>query len=183
MRQCNICKNTYDLNHFRKDSSRKDGLHKTCNTCNAAIQRNWYNKNKEKARKNACERYHKNKEEINKKRKIDRQLNPNKYKNINKRNYDPSKRKEQSWKKAGILDMTIEKYNEILESQNHKCAVCNKPSSFFKKALGVDHNHITGKYRGILCDNCNRALGYLKESEEIIINLLNYVKWHKETTM
>ena len=67
------------------------------------------------------------------------------------------------------------------ERSEIKCVFLTHASNF-KKALGVDHNHSTGKVRGLLCTNCNRALGYLKESEESVINLLNYIKCHKEPT-
>ena len=183
MKKCSVCKNIFSLDQFRKDSSRKDGLHCTCNTCNIEIQRRWYVNNKEKAKKKANVSYHLNKEKISVRRKLDRKLNPDKYRQAAKKQYKPHKSKEYSWKNAGILDMTIERYNELLNSQNNKCAICNELSTNFKKALSVDHNHKTGKVRGILCDNCNRALGYLKESEQIIINLLNYVRCHKEPIM
>jgi len=183
MKKCSVCKNRYPIEEYRKDSSRKDGLHTTCNKCNSEIQRRWYLKNKEKAKKKANETYNLNKDKISFKRKLDRKLNPDKYKQAAKKRYNPLKSKEYSWKNAGIVDMSIERYNELLDKQNHKCAICTEPSINFKKALAVDHNHKTGKVRGILCDNCNRALGYLKESEEIIINLLNYVKCHKEPIM
>ena len=182
MKKCSVCKNEYSLDEFRKDNSRKDGIHCTCNKCNLNIQRNWYLKNKEKAKALALENYHKNKDKINIRRKLDRELNPEKYKPKNKIKYDPIKGKEYSWKNAGILDMNVEKYNELLVIQDYKCSICLTHASNFKKALGVDHNHSTGKVRGLLCTNCNRALGYLKESEESVINLLNYIKCHKEPT-
>lgn len=42
--------------------------------------------------------------------------------------------------------------------------------------LVVDHDHKTGKVRGLLCHNCNRALGLLKDNKEIIQNCLSYLE-------
>ena len=53
-------------------------------------------------------------------------------------------------------------YNAMLERQGGCCAICNtKPTS---KRLAVDHCHTTGAVRGLLCDRCNRGLGYFKDS-------------------
>ena len=54
---------------------------------------------------------------------------------------------------------------ELLESQEHKCAICDKKAELFvnNNQLGViDHCHATGKVRGILCGGCNTALGKIE---------------------
>ncbi len=42
--------------------------------------------------------------------------------------------------------------------------------------MAVDHDHKTGKTRGLLCSNCNRGLGLLKDSIQIVKNALKYLK-------
>jgi hypothetical protein len=68
-----------------------------------------------------------------------------------------------SWnrKKNGF---TGETFNETLEYQNHLCAICgsDKPSKSGKKDWHADHDHLTGKARGILCAGCNTLLGRLE---------------------
>lgn len=70
--------------------------------------------------------------------------------------------------------ITIDDYETMLKNQNNKCKICFGPG--FKMAdhhdllLVVDHCHETGIIRGLLCHNCNRALGLLKDS---IFNLLS----------
>jgi hypothetical protein len=60
--------------------------------------------------------------------------------------------------------------------QNYVCAVCLKfELSEQHGTLAVDHNHITGKNRGLLCGNCNKALGLLREDPSIIKSLLKYL--------
>ncbi len=56
-------------------------------------------------------------------------------------------------KKYGI---TLRQYNIMLFSQNLSCAICKKHKSEFKKNLAVDHNHKTGRVRGLLCYYCNK---------------------------
>jgi len=68
-----------------------------------------------------------------------------------------------SWnrKKNGF---TGETFNETLEYQNYLCAICgsDKPSKSGKKDWHADHDHLTGKARGILCAGCNTLLGRLE---------------------
>jgi len=76
--------------------------------------------------------------------------------------------------------ITTEQYNQKLEKQNNRCAICFKTAKEknqnFKLNLCVDHDHKTGEIRGLLCDGCNRALGMFKDSVEILNNAMNYLK-------
>ena len=71
--------------------------------------------------------------------------------------------------------ISIEEYEKKLIGQNGSCAICKGRCSSGRK-LAVDHNHKSGNVRGLLCNHCNRGLGYLKESSEIISNALKYLK-------
>lgn len=70
--------------------------------------------------------------------------------------------------------ITLDKYNAILIQQNYCCASCKRHQSSFKKKLAVDHDHLTGKVRGLLCSACNTALGLLKENIETMNSLIVY---------
>lgn len=74
------------------------------------------------------------------------------------------------------VGITIEQREEQLKKQNNKCAVCGVDFNQLKRRPAIDHDHITGKFRGLLCTNCNTSLGLLKENREIILNLLSYLK-------
>jgi hypothetical protein len=65
--------------------------------------------------------------------------------------------------------LTPEKYDFMLQKQGGVCAICKraKNSNPRKKHFCVDHSHITGKNRGLLCDRCNKLLGFLEKSPEI----------------
>lgn len=91
------------------------------------------------------------------------------------RNY----RKENTLRRYGITESD---YKKMLEKQKGCCAICgNKESaaSYNSKngpqRLSIDHCHETGKVRGLLCFNCNRALGYFKDSTQIIQKALSYL--------
>lgn len=72
--------------------------------------------------------------------------------------------------------ITEEEYFKILDEQKGCCAICNKSEKDMKIAMSIDHNHITGKVRGLLCINCNTALGQLKEDKQIMNNMIKYVE-------
>ena len=74
--------------------------------------------------------------------------------------YERSKRKQMLRDRYGI---TTEDYDLLLQEQSGVCKVCNKTCSTGRR-LSVDHDHKTGKIRGLLCRNCNVALGYLGDN-------------------
>lgn len=76
-----------------------------------------------------------------------------------------------------LYDMSMADYNKMLISQNLKCANCKKLDTDSSR-LVVDHNHKTGKVRGLLCGPCNAALGLLKDDLDIIFGLAVYLKAH-----
>jgi hypothetical protein len=73
-------------------------------------------------------------------------------------------------KKYGI---TIDDYENMLREQKNKCAICKKIPKDFKYKFGVDHNHKTGKIRGLLCTKCNTAIGKL-DSKKLLRSAIRY---------
>ena len=70
--------------------------------------------------------------------------------------------------------ITLKEYQQMLEQQNGVCAICDNPPG--NKSLGVDHNHITGKIRSLLCVQCNTALGLVKEDIKILHKMICYLQ-------
>jgi hypothetical protein len=70
--------------------------------------------------------------------------------------------------------VTLEQYQRMVETQNGICAVCSSPPSRTK--LNVDHCHDTGKVRGLLCWNCNMAIGYMKNSPALLRAAADYLE-------
>jgi hypothetical protein len=64
-----------------------------------------------------------------------------------------------------------EQYIKMYNEQGGKCYLCNK----FTK-LVIDHNHKNGKLRKLLCHHCNRGLGFLRDSHELLAAAAEYIK-------
>lgn len=79
-------------------------------------------------------------------------------------------------KKYGI---SYETYQELLKSQAYKCALCNQPETVIIRKntalLAVDHDHKTGKIRGLLCFRCNTGLALIENNPEVLARMLNYL--------
>jgi hypothetical protein len=73
--------------------------------------------------------------------------------------------------------ISLEEYNQILRQQKEVCAICGKPnpSNYIQKRLYVDHDHKTGKVRGLLCCYCNWMLGHLREDIEVAKKAIEYI--------
>ncbi len=76
-------------------------------------------------------------------------------------------------------NMTPEQYEELLINQNDRCACCAKHKSEFKRRLHVDHNHITGQVRALLCTLCNPLVGFAKENINRLEMTITYLKKFK----
>lgn len=63
-------------------------------------------------------------------------------------------------------------YKKLLSQQKEKCAICSKHQSEFDYPLHVDHNHQTGKVRGLLCSGCNTGLGHFEKHKEEMMHYL-----------
>lgn len=75
-------------------------------------------------------------------------------------------------------NISIEHREELLQKQNHKCAICGKLDTECNQQFAVDHNHITNKIRGLLCVRCNSALGMLNADfgTDLLEKAINYIK-------
>ncbi|HDY68067.1 MAG TPA: hypothetical protein ENH85_09770 [Candidatus Scalindua sp.] len=70
--------------------------------------------------------------------------------------------------------ITLEDYDKLYEKQNGVCAICSLPEVLMR--LQVDHDHKTGKVRGLLCLYCNNILGKAKDSIETLEKAIEYLK-------
>jgi hypothetical protein len=77
--------------------------------------------------------------------------------------------------------LSREDYNSMLKNQNNCCAICGVHETETKMGkLYVDHNHSTGKVRGLLCHNCNASLGLMKESIDSLAAAISYLNEHQD---
>ena len=69
-----------------------------------------------------------------------------------------------------------EAYQTLRKKQNDLCAVCGEAE--IGRALAIDHDHKTGKIRGLLCKGCNRGLGYFRDRSDLLDKAKEYLNAH-----
>jgi len=95
------------------------------------------------------------------------------------------KRKDAKLQKT--YQITLDDYNMLLKSQNNACAICKTHEDYMdrkkgiKRSLAVDHDHLTGKVRGLLCHRCNTAIGLFNDAFTTVESALKYLRHHKMT--
>lgn len=126
----------------------------------ASAMTEWRHKNPERAKQAQREYERKNRDKINANRKAWRKANPGKM------------RDQWLQQQYGVGTAW---YNIVLAAQNHRCAICKRHESEFKRALAVDHNHTTHRNRGLLCTACNVLLGMIEKAQVRWVDLQEYL--------
>lgn len=138
---CRGCQTWKPLDEFQNNSARRDGKQDRCKICSNAAAKAW--------REGNANYYH---------RRLAR---------------DPHYFRSAKLRKR--YNMTLEQYAALERKQKGLCAICKQPEKRVIKGkllpLVVDHDHVTGKVRGLLCHACNMALG-----------LVERVDWLKRAT-
>lgn len=126
----------------------------------------------------------KKRDEINAYNRIWCQNHPESCKRWRTNYYQNNKQKEKNRSRNKHLiskyNITLEHFTNLLKLHNNKCSICN--IEFSEKIYPcIDHNHETGKIRGILCSKCNTALGFFKDSRDLLKKAVGYL--NKEVHM
>jgi hypothetical protein len=123
------------------------------------------------------EHYQANKEVYAAKSKAWRDANKERAKANRKRHYEDNKQHSLEYSRNYTLkrkyNLTEEEYSVMLEKQGGTCAICFSKCT---RALAVDHEHATGRVRGLLCNNCNRGIGHLKDDVAILVSAIKYLQ-------
>lgn len=153
---CPSCHQSKHCSKFHKNKRKKHGIYGHCIECHKARQATFAAKNPEhvrKIRRRAVAKYRAN--------------NPEKARAITRK-----------CRLLLIYGITLEEYDVLLSSQNGVCAIC-KRSEPSKKRLAIDHCHATGDVRGLLCQNCNRALGLFQDNADLLRIAIDYLAGKK----
>ena len=74
--------------------------------------------------------------------------------------------------------ISLEEYEKMLKEQNNSCKICESHIDNLKdkrkKNFCVDHCHTTGKIRGLLCDSCNKAIGFFNDDISLLKKAILY---------
>ena len=94
-----------------------------------------------------------------------------------KRNLDQVLKWERQNHLKRKFGITLAEYDVLFESQKGLCAVCGNPELSFngRRRLAVDHDHVSGKIRGLLCFKCNRAIGGFNDDPSLLTKAANYL--------
>jgi hypothetical protein len=110
-----------------------------------------------------------------------RAMNKMRFRSVQKEYYHLNKDKARNRSLKSKYGITLEEWNTVFNAQNESCAIC------FTKSPGgrgwqTDHNHNSGKFRAILCHNCNSLLGYARENPETLLEAFHYLCKHSGHT-
>lgn len=73
--------------------------------------------------------------------------------------------------------LTVAEYEQMVALQSNCCAICFRMAGDkISKHLRIDHNHRTGAVRGLLCHQCNSALGMFQDCIPVLKNAINYLR-------
>lgn len=88
---------------------------------------------------------------------------------------DYQRRKRNSYYKM-TYGISLNDYEEILQAQRNQCAICGVALKSTGTHTHLDHDHHTGRIRGVLCTNCNRGLGHFKDNLSILEKAIEYLR-------
>ncbi len=153
---CPTCKKRKLASEFHRSKTSSDGRQGYCSSCSCDRFRKWRSDNLEKA--NASLRERKKKPEI--KVRI----------NVAQRKYN---REISRFKRYGL---TKNDYLALIEKQESKCVICLGNFDWDNNPAYIDHDHITGIVRGLLCSSCNKGLGHFYDDPASLSRAIEYLK-------
>lgn len=153
---CSTCKQELSLRDFNKDQSRKDGLDKQCRKC--------FNIRQTKYRKSV------------KGRRVQRRYYRNNKGKLSAYAKEYAKGRSSILRDQALMrryDITLKQHKQMYLDQNGCCVLCGDSVPYDK--IHTDHDHATGKVRGLLCCRCNMGLGFWKDSVEGLQQAIEYL--------
>jgi hypothetical protein len=158
LRSCLLCKVDKDRSEFYRQPRRKDGLFPYCKSCSNSKSAQW------------------------------RRDNPDASKAIATRGRDRHRITSKAWKMKYFYGITRDQYESMLAAQDGKCAIetCGREIVNAFSALRVplrqiaciDHDHVSGKVRALLCHRCNYVVGCAEKHPDIITSAQAYIRRH-----
>lgn len=159
MKKCSKCNKEYSLKEFHKKYGKPISM---CKYCSKEYQHFHYMKHREE-RKEKVKQYRLNNPEKMKIQYEKRRKNPEE----KLRNIDRCLRNSPH-------GVGLDRKKRLLEAQKNQCFICDYEFKSITEAK-VDHDHISGMIRGILCNKCNSILGYAKDNINILQGAIDYL--------
>lgn len=183
MKICSKCGINKNETEYYRDCKTKDGYSYHCKNCRKPISDRYYSTHKQDRVEYAKKYREENMPKILEYRKstknIKSQKNKEWYQTVKeekKKFYHENKEHKKNITYKSKYGITLEEYNKLLTSQNNACAICKSSGDECGRALAIDHDHLTGKIRGLLCSKCNISLGNINDNIEILETMIQYLK-------
>lgn len=159
-RTCNKCHLDFPLSQFYPHPKGRDGRRTACKSCCNAYCREW------------------------KRRNVDKVAHARRQAVWRGRNF----RSVKDTKLRASYGIGLTQYEQMLENQQHGCAICGEPETRTSNAGGrrvlcVDHCHDTGYVRGLLCARCNSAIGHMRDDPALLRVAAYYLEKHMAAAM
>lgn len=156
---CTRCKQTLKLGRFHPNSYAKDGFQHYCIDCTRSYSK-----------------------KVNERRRVDKEFREKDRAQARQRYKDktPEEKQDAQWRwKLSSFGLTQDQYQQISDKQNGRCAICQQVASVRNgsaQKLCIDHCHVTGVVRGLLCFHCNAALGQFQENPDLLFRAYLYLR-------
>lgn len=141
--------------------------------------RKWVEKNMEKYI--AYHRAYNAREDVKKRRRDIYRKNIEHFKKRDRIHYYKTRDRHRELYMAKRYNISVEDYRNLFIKFDNRCGICRKTGQAKGKVLSVDHDHKTGKVRGLLCGNCNKGLGFLKDDLSLVNKIKEYLENHYDS--
>lgn len=167
MKTCSKCKKQLSPSEFSPDKKTRDGLYAWCKPCNRTYQNSKKHEPNFEGTKicSTCE--------------VEKPKTHFRVRRICKDGLSNECKDCQSFREIkNKYGLSKSQWLKLFNSQNNVCAICQNECSVDRpyRQLVVDHCHNTGNVRGLLCDNCNRGVGYLKDDPDRLARAIKYLE-------
>jgi hypothetical protein len=176
MKICTKCKIDKSLDDFHNDKHTKDGKSYICKNCNSLAR---YGKPySDKRDKNIAKEFDDGTKLCSKCNLIKDKDSFYFMKKLN-RHRSFCRECENNTTLKRVYKLSDDEFNQIVEKRrNNICEICNCENES-NKNLFVDHNHSTGRIRGVICHNCNVAIGHLRDDVDLARRIIIYLEKHQ----
>jgi hypothetical protein len=162
-KHCHICGELKPSADFYKSAGMRDGHRNDCKTCNLADKKKRYDADPAKHIAAVKRWQQENSERLNAYRREYRKRD-----DVKRRSRDAYYRKQ--------YGKTADEVDEIVELQGGACLICKVDLPERLGSRHLDHDHVTGQIRGVLCIDCNHGIGKLKDSPDLLMRAVVYLR-------
>lgn len=158
---CRHCEKVLSLDEFHRNSKSSETRRLDCKACVAQKHRQWYEQNPERRR------------EISRRWAA---ANPERKKAQDRRRYLLNREADRAQKRRRKYGITPDELQALSDRQGGRCAVCGTDEAGGRGVLHVDHDHATGRVRGLLCHRCNTGLGLFRDDPVSLQAAIKYLE-------